>query len=830
MSEQLLAQRRRWRQSILLSALLCLGCLGGGAWLGYGGIEKTATESVALAQKSALRYLTNSLQHTLMQADKALDRAVTKNWQPGSKPAAVGTLVDLPAANCPGLAVLGAQGQILAAINRPGAQDSRQWPADLAWHSANKSTQMRLGQINADRPSGGLQWHVSRRMDTASGEFAGMAACHIDIDTPYLFGAVRTFKDGTSLLASTDGQVLLQNTDTGSKLGSGTLSSSLLEKLRQNADGAGLHLQQDPDGELRSYSWQAIDGQPLLIVNGIAQRNIDALTAPARRLFAWLIGLLGLLIVMISAASMWGLQVLHTQLLLRDKDQQQLRGQDKLLQEILSKADAGQWKLHWPSRRLTVSNELWMRLGLKKNGGPHKLAAQQHTSTFAAKVWLPLIHPEDQDPATDFLKKLGLGASASQEVVIRLRHTAGGWRWFRLRGQTQQLNHAGQTKFFAGLAIDITEEQFARAQSLDRSAQLDAIFSVSPDGLLVFDAHGQVKYANPAFERLTGGRPGGLKDMSETLFSNWLGSLCTAEQTFSGLALLRGKALAEPGSAWELITIEGPPSRILRLSLVLSNSESVSQILYLRDVSHETEVQRVKNQFLTGAAHELRTPMASVVGFAEILVTHTLTAASQQEFARIIWRQSLHLSTILDELLDISRMDARGAAGWLFQARDLAELVAEVVQSWQVPTGHLPPRLELSPMACRVEPLRAQQAIRSVLSNAYNSSTPGSPIIIRQAQAQNHPHSGLALIGIEIQDAGCGMSEETSARAFERFYRADSTGRRLGSGLGLSICQDIMQLMGGLILLSSAPQQGTTVTLLFVQADLPLDHRPPEVG
>lgn len=192
--------------------------------------------------------------------------------------------------------------------------------------------------------------------------------------------------------------------------------------------------------------------------------------------------------------------------------------------------------------------------------------------------------------------------------------------------------------------------------------------------------------------------------MSETLFSNWLGSLCTAEQTFSGLALLRGKALAEPGSAWELITIEGPPSRILRLSLVLSNSESVSQILYLRDVSHETEVQRVKNQFLTGAAHELRTPMASVVGFAEILVTHTLTAASQQEFARIIWRQSLHLSTILDELLDISRMDARGAAGWLFQARDLAELVAEVVQSWQVPTGHLPPRLELSPMACRVEP------------------------------------------------------------------------------------------------------------------------------
>jgi len=86
------------------------------------------------------------------------------------------------------------------------------------------------------------------------------------------------------------------------------------------------------------------------------------------------------------------------------------------------------------------------------------------------------------------------------------------------------------------------------------------------------------------------------------------------------------------------------------------------------------------------------------------------------------------------------------------------------------------------------------------------------------------------LLGIEIQDAGAGMNEQELAQAFDRFYRADPSGSRPGTGLGLSLCQDIMNLLGGLILLRSAPQQGTTVTLLFVQADLPVGHSPPEPG
>jgi len=360
--------------------------------------------------------------------------------------------------------------------------------------------------------------------------------------------------------------------------------------------------------------------------------------------------------------------------------------------------------------------------------------------------------------------------------VIRLRHQAGRLCWFRLRGEVQP-NQIGPGKVLSGLALDVTEECFARTQIEDRTAQLNTLFSLSPDGLVVFDAQRMVKYANPAFERLCNGRAEQIKNMREAEFSSWLGSLCTAEQTFSGIALLRSKASTDPNSAWELVTTEGPPSRVVRLSLVLSNAQSVSQILYLRDVTHETEVARVKNRFLTSAAHELRTPLASVVGFAEILVTHQLAADKQLEFARIVWRQSLHLSGILDELLDISRMDARGAAGWHLQALDLAELAGQVLASFQPPSGHLRASLALSPLSVRVDPMRAQQVIRNVLSNAYHHSAAGSPVSISQAPAQLHPHSGVPLLGIEIQDAGAGMNEQELAQAFDRFYRADPSGK-----------------------------------------------------
>lgn len=830
MDKQLLASLRRWQLAVWLNFLFWSGLLAVGAWFGFEAMKERHQAAVALAHQGAIRHLSTNLRQQFDQADQLLWEA-SANFGATRGPAAAAGLPLASSVICPGLTVLNARGEV--SISQPGMQESgpetKDLAADLAWHRANSTQQMHLGDIHQSPQDGRLQWHVSRRMNTASGEFAGLVACHIDLNTSLLFGSARSFKDGTSLIASSDGQVLVQNTDAGSTLGVGRLGPGLLESIRLAADGPHAHLQQDPDGELRQYSWQAMAGKPLLVVNGMSTKNISALTAPARQLIGWLVGLTGLLIAIATAAMLFGLRSLFTQFRLRLKDEQQLIEQQLLLQQVLNNAGAGQWQLQWPSMRLTVSNLLALCLGLEVSGDGNAPDYLQQTSTFSAKVWMRLIHRADRRLAADFAQARHKGVQTQPEVVIRLRHQAGHVCWFRLTGQVQP-NHIAQGRALNGLAVDVTEEHFARTQTEDRTAQLDTLFSVSPDGLVAFDAQRSVKYANPAFERLCNGRSEQIKNMREAEFSSWLGRLCMARQEFSGIALLRSKAIADPDSAWELITTEGPPSRVLRMSLVLSSAQSVSQILYLRDVTHETEVARIKNQFLTSAGHELRTPLASVVGFAEILVTHDVSADKQREFARIIWRQSLHLSGILDELLDISRMDARGAANWHFQVLDLAELAGQVLAYFEPPSGHLRARLQLSPMGVRVDALRAQQVIRNVLSNAYHHSSAGSQIHISQAPAQLHPDSGTPLLGIEIQDAGCGMNEQQLAQAFDRFYRADPSRSRPGAGLGLSLCHDIMKLLGGLILLRSAPQQGTTVTLLFVQDALPVGASPAEPG
>ena len=832
MDNKLLAQLRRWQLTVRLNCLFWLVMVGVGAWFGLGAWKERQQTNLATLQQGALRYMSANLQRELDQADQLLWLAAS-NQESGRGPAAAAAS-GIPLASsliCPGLTVLNARGEVL--LSEPGGnnslQETERLAADLAWHRANSTQQMHLSDIHKGLKNKELSWHVSRRINTASGEFAGLAACHIELRAFLIFGESRIFKNGTNMVASSDGQVLLQNTDAGMTLGEGRLSPGLLEHIRPAPDGAQAYLQLDPDGEQRYYSALAVVGKPLLWVNGISKKNLDLVSAPAQQLIGFFVGITGLLIAVATAAMLWGLRSLFGQFDLRLTDQQQLLEQAQSLQQVLSNAGAGQWQLHWPSMRLTVSNLLVQRLGLEVSSDARASALDGQSSSFSAKIWLRLIHPANRRLAADFAKAVGEGLQTQPEVTIRLRHQAGHFCWFRLSGQAQPDN-IGQAQILNGLALDVSEQRFAREQVEDRTAQLDTMFSLSPDGLVVFDAQRVVKYANPAFERLSNGRSAQVKNMREAEFSSWLGSMCTAEHCFSGIALLRSKASADPSSAWELVTTEGPPSRVLRLSLVLSNAQSVSQILYLRDVTHETEVERVKNRFLTSAAHELRTPLASVVGFAEILVTHQLAADKQLEFARIVWRQSLHLSGILDELLDISRMDARGAAGWHLQVLDLAELAGEVLASFQPPAGHLRASLALSPMRCRVDPTRAQQVIRNVLSNAYQYSAAGSPVHISQAPAQLHPDNGAPLLGIEIQDAGCGMDEQELAQAFHRFYRADQTGSRPGTGLGLSLCQDIMKLLGGLILLRSAPQQGTTVTLLFVQANLPVGHSPPEQG
>ncbi len=107
----------------------------------------------------------------------------------------------------------------------------------------------------------------------------------------------------------------------------------------------------------------------------------------------------------------------------------------------------------------------------------------------------------------------------------------------------------------------------------------------------------------------------------------------------------------------------------------------VSKIYYLRDATRETEMDRLKSEFLSTAAHELRTPMVSIYGFSELLLNSAdFDAETVRELINTIHRQSIQMSSIINELLDLARIEARRGLDFVIEPLDLSILIAEVVE------------------------------------------------------------------------------------------------------------------------------------------------------
>ena len=123
-----------------------------------------------------------------------------------------------------------------------------------------------------------------------------------------------------------------------------------------------------------------------------------------------------------------------------------------------------------------------------------------------------------------------------------------------------------------------------------------------------------------------------------------------------------------------------PMQRILALAMHAGGGREVSQVLHIRDVSQQFEVDRLKSEFLTTAAHELRTPMTSIYGFTELLTTRQLSAERQRELLGRIYRQSRAMMDILDELLDLARIEARSAQDFVFTQVLLEDLARETAE------------------------------------------------------------------------------------------------------------------------------------------------------
>ena len=231
-------------------------------------------------------------------------------------------------------------------------------------------------------------------------------------------------------------------------------------------------------------------------------------------------------------------------------------------------------------------------------------------------------------------------------------------------------------------------------------------------------------------------------------------------------------------------------------------------------LQHEGAANRAKREFLFNMSHDIRTPMNAIIGFTSLAVTHIDNREQVLDYLKKISTSSQHLLSLINDVLDMSRIES-GKVKIEEKAVHLPDLVHDVRSIIQPNVSAKRLSLFIDTMDVENEdiitdPLRLNQILLNILSNAIKFTPTGGMISIRIAEKNGAP-AGRACYEFRIKDNGIGMSEEFQKHIFEEFAREENStvSGIQGTGLGMSITKNIVDLMGGSITIESEPGKGS---------------------
>lgn len=338
-----------------------------------------------------------------------------------------------------------------------------------------------------------------------------------------------------------------------------------------------------------------------------------------------------------------------------------------------------------------------------------------------------------------------------------------------------------------------------------RELAQDALVSLA-DGLTLFDETGRLALLNPRAQELFG------VDVDK-----WTGKAATELFSFLAKNSAVGHLLAErferqSSHAAEMprleFTLRFPHERMIEAKWFALHDTGAYGILW-RDVTQDKEAEQIKNQLLSTVSHELRTPLASIKGFATTLLRQDVRwdEATQRDFLRIIEEESNRLEELIDNLLDMSQVEA-GALRIHREPVQIRRLVREAVETAQRTTETHWFVMDLPAELPRVwaDPRRMRQVLNNLLENAIKYAPEGGQITVTCEMDENN-------VLVSIADQGQGIPGEYLDRIFDRFFQVDgaSTRKTGGSGLGLAIAKGILEAHGGTIWAESNAGQGSVL-------------------
>ena len=322
---------------------------------------------------------------------------------------------------------------------------------------------------------------------------------------------------------------------------------------------------------------------------------------------------------------------------------------------------------------------------------------------------------------------------------------------------------------------------------------LTAILQSAADPIFMFDADESLSMLNPA---------------ASGLFTDY--------ETKLGLPLARGRGFDALLEGIEITHASGesiskeigwPDQRIFNaLCTPLADGGCV---VVLHDVTHFKQLEKVKNEFIATASHDLRNPITSIKGYSVLIQSAGPLSEMQTDFAKRIQRAAEHMTELVENMLDLAKMDLNAKSA--HTDMDISSLVWEIADEFQPQADTKRQLLSLgetvSNARVQADPLQLRQVFRNLIGNAIKYTPEGGTIVVSLEK-------DAEIVKVKVQDTGFGIPAADLPNIFNRFYRVRNNGHDEieGNGLGLAIVKSIAEGHGGDVSVASEKGKGTCFT------------------
>ena len=468
-----------------------------------------------------------------------------------------------------------------------------------------------------------------------------------------------------------------------------------------------------------------------------------------------------------------------------------------------------------------------------------------------------LVHQDDVS-LYELATQIAEGKTQSIDRAFRMRHAAGHWVWLRARCEITR--HPDDTgTHLLGIAVDVTEQKAMAEQTVAADVRLRDAIETIPEAFVLWDADNRLVLCNSNFQALhnlpdeanaagmpydeivAAGRKPQVRSQSADEHAGGEIASDPGARTFEAqlddgrwlhISERRTKDGGYVSVGTDITTIKRHESRLIdseqRLIATVTDLRMSQQALefqaqqladlaekYGEEKNRAEEANQAKSKFLANMSHELRTPLNAIIGFSEIMeagMFGPLGAAKYDEYCRDIRRSGQFLLEVINDVLDMSKIEA-GRIKLDFEDVEIEQVLADAVRvvSGRAQAKRLALVCDLAPgIRLRADKRAIKQIALNLLSNAVKFTPEGGRVRVRTRASR----SSVALV---FEDTGIGIPKEALKKLGRPFEQVESllTKTHQGSGLGLAIAKSLTELHGGVMRIRSNLDRGTTVLLRF---------------